>query len=363
MQNLRDVSIERVVAHVLDCREVARKEEEDKTVFSDAPIDLENRLLLSKYFKDQIINVSQDESVGMAVLADEYKEELAPLYQKIISISDEFVPASKVLGERLYKIMLGDRRIAPGVLSVCVFRAANANYVPMLALLKLNIANTFVPHVGMDEKGRKVVTIQVIPDALPAAGERLQKAALIRKLENPGLEMLVLDRQVGDREMRPAADFFRRFLGAEWKFTPEVQMMRLFGILTEKAAEFYKSDDPQEWAVGDYIYQSLDVAFRSRRINLNVFVQDMGVQEDIKQNIRRELEEMQVPTVIDVNPDLAERLIGKVRYRGDHDLVMTASADIYDQLVREETIQEGGVSLKRICITTRRWQRLKPRKR
>ena len=359
MLNLKDVSIERLIVHVLDCGK--SENEKDRTIFSDFSIDLRNNSIMSEYFRKQIINVSQDEASNLAVLSDEYEAEMSPLYEKIVFQESEFIPISKAMGERLHKIMIGDRRIAPGVLVFCVFTTSDVAS-PLMALLKLDITDIFVHDINKTKDGLWQVTLKAIPNALPTTRERLQKAALISRQENPGWEMWVLDRQVGEKDKQPAADFFRRFLGAKWKYTSEQLTRASLGLLMNIAVRFSESEDPQKRELADYIFSYMDVALRSEKINLKNFVDDMRAEEYVKQEMRKEIEKAKIPIEIVLDTDTTEKMIGKVRYCGEGDLVLSAPVDVYDRIVKEKEIRKDGVVYKEITITTRQWNRVKPGK-
>jgi hypothetical protein len=338
------------------------------TVFSDVPIELGHSPVTTAYFQNQIVKVSQDGAARLAILDEAYAPHVAPLYRKIVVQPADFVPASQELGDRLYQIMRGDQRIAAGDLVTCVFTADGYDG-SLLALLKLDPTHAIVHRSRQDAQGRWIVTLEAIADALPTVGERLQKAAFAwhrpdAEPEDTGWELLVLDRQVGEPGKRPAADFFlRRFLGAKWKLTPQSQTNRAFGAVAGVAARLYRSDDPARWTEAADIFHHLDAALRSQRIDLDTFVQDMDVQEDTRRAIREELDQVLVQRELEVHRATADKLICKVRFRGEDDLVLTASADVYERLVKEATIQDGDHWLYRITIETRRWQRLKPRGR
>lgn len=352
MRNLMEISIQDMIVHILDGKPGGT------TIFSDMPIDLAQSSVLTEYFQNQIIKVSQDGAARLARLVDEYAPDMHPLYQQIVTQPAEFVSESKKLGKRLHKIMVEDQRIVAGDLIICVVAAASYPDAHLLALLKLNPTHAIVHRSRKDKKGRWIVTLEAIADALPTAGERLQKAAIVRQTGDTEWELLVLDRQVGDPAMRPAADFFlRRFLGADWKLTAQAQTTRTFGAIAGVATNLYKRKDPACWTEAANIFQHLDVALGADQIDLDNVVQSMDVKEETKQAIQKELNKVLVQREIEVDRTMADKLTGKVRYRGEDDLVLSASSDVYKRLVTES---EGPPY--RIVIQTRRWQRLKPRR-
>jgi hypothetical protein len=350
-----------MIAHILDSRP------NGKTIFSDFSINLGESPILTDYFQNQIIKISKDSAASLAILADEYVEEMTPIYQQIISESNQpnsFINASKVLGERLYEIMVGDKRIKAGDLVICTFTTENFPSITMFAILKLDLTHAVRHKPKKIAKNRWEVTLHPISDALPSLGERLQKAAILIKKENPGWELLVLDRQVAEPETSPAAYFFlRRFLGAEWQLTPEAQTNRFFGSVAGVAAALYKREEVESWTEAANIFQSIEVALDSERIDRKNFVQNLPVHEKTKDLVHESLMEANLDNEIVVDRDTAAKLTGKVRYQGEGDLLLTASSDVYDQLVDEEGPEEGENQSYVITIRTRRWQRLKSRRR
>jgi hypothetical protein len=357
MLNLKEVSIERLIVHVLDCGK--SEKDKDRTIFSDFSIELEEKSRLSDYLQELIINVSRDESSNPAVLSGEYEKDMSPLYEKIVFQEPEFIPTSKIMGERLHEMMKGDRRIAPGVLVFCIFNTPDVTGGPLLGLLKLDVTDIFVHDINEVGKGRWSVTLKAIPNALPTTRERLQKAALISKQENPGWEMWVVDRQVGKKDKEPAADFFRRFLGVEWKYTPEQLTRGGLGFIKTIAAKFSQSESPQKRDFADYAYHFMDTALRAKKINLDDFVENSRADDDLKQEIRMEIAKAKIPLIIELDPVIRERMIGKLMYHGDNGLVLSAPVDVYNGIVREREITKNRVAYKEITITTLQWDRVK----
>lgn len=356
MWNITNVSIKKLIVHVLDLRPG------EKTVFSDISIDITSNRFLRDYFQTQVEKVSQDELSSPAKLSDEYLGKMDLLYQKVTYEEKDFIPGSKELAEQLKGIMEKDKRIAPGVLVVCVFTEGDSEENPILALLKLNSTYAIIPHEIEMPGGGNVVTLEVIPEALPTVGEKLQKAALIRKSENPEWEMLVLDRQVGKGEELPAADFFRRFLGAEWILTDEGRTLRVYGKSNKVITELYKSDKPEDWAEGESIYQAMEVTFAEDSFKPDSFINSLAVKDSTKTKIRSELDSANVLNEFKIDKATAVKLIDKVRYMGDSGIVLTATPDAYRNMVEVTNITVNNIPMKRICITTQKWQPLPRRK-
>jgi hypothetical protein len=319
-------------------------------------------LFLERYFRGHVLKVSKDEQAGPAVLSVAAEAEMAALYEKVVFQEADFIAGSRQFAKRLNGIMENDRRIVPGVLAVCVLTHGSPVEMPMLALLKLNVTHAVVHREIEDEAGHTEIKLEVIPDALPTVGERLQKAALVWKSENPGWEMLVLDRQVGKGEERPAANFFRDFLGAEWKLTPEVLTHRVFGTVAGVASTYHKSDKPEDWALADTLFRTLDTSLERQDFNPVDFIANLNVDETAKKKVSEAFDKAAVMQVFRVHRDTADSLTSKVRYRGDLDLMLNASSEAYDQMVHETEIERDGTPMKRVCITTRCWQRILRRK-
>lgn len=356
MRNLIAVSIDRMIVHIINVRSG------NNTVLSDVPVDLSKNPITEEYFQNHIKNVSQDNAAGFAGLADKYKPEMAPVYQQIITQPSEFVSASQILGKRLHEIMLKDQRIAPGDLVVCVFKASNYPDKPMLALLKLDPTQAILHYSGKDKKGRWIVTLKVVPDALPTLGERLQKAAFVKPTNSTKWKLLVLDRQVGKPDERPAAYFFlKRFLGAAWKLTPESRLKRLYGKIIDFAFTLKKSDDPLQRKEADTIIQSLDTALCTQKeIDIDNYIENLKIREKTSKNLKEQLEKVLDKKIFKIDDDTAKRLTRKVKYRGEDGLMLNAPSNVYKALVTEEIIKENGVPKHRITIKTRYWQRLRP---
>lgn len=369
MRNLKNVVLVQMIIHILDCNKIkgeeiavtAEENANDRTIYSNCPIDLLENTNIRNYFQNRIVEISEDETAGSAVIEKKAKVEIVSQYNQIISHtqSGKFVSASQKMGERLHKMMIEDHRIVPGVIAICLFKASRYSGELLLALLKLDITRAFV--VTRKRQGAKnywVVSLQDFENALPTAGERLQKAVIIRKSKKQEWQMLVLDRQVGKRDGRPAADFFRRYLCAKWKFSPEDRTNMIFGKLIEIANELAESGDSVKLAIADYIYRYIDVSFQAGKINLNEFLEDMQAPIEVKKKIRKKIEDSKLPKQFKIDPSTASKLIKKVRYHGDDELKLIAPLDVYKSMVKEEDIEIGSVPYKQITITTRTWQRI-----
>lgn len=356
MWNITNVSIKKLIVHVMDLKDGQEPR------YSDVPIDITRNRFLRDYFQTQVEKISQDEHSRPVTLSEEFQDEMGPLYQKVIYKENDFVQGSKELAERLDGIMRKNKRIAPGVLVVFVFNAVGSIEKPILGLLKLNIMNAIIPSENTKPGGGTEITLTVYDDAIPTMGEKLQKAALIRESENHGWEMLVLDHQMARGEEHPAADFFQHFLGAKWILTGKGLTIRAFGALNKVISNLFKSNDPVAWAKGESIYETMEKAFAGDNFNPGSFIKTLEVNDSTKAKIRSELNSANVLHEFQIDKETAGRLIDKFRYMGDFGILLTTTLRDYKNMVRVTSIVEDGIPKKRICITTQQWQPLPRRK-
>lgn len=102
------------------------------------------------------------------------------------------VEASRDLATLLHDAIGGDRRVKEGVLAVATCDRG-ADRRPFAALLKLDLGAAFQKEWHDDG----YLAVRPLSDTLPAAGERLQKAAFVSADDPAGTRhLLVLDRQV-----------------------------------------------------------------------------------------------------------------------------------------------------------------------
>lgn len=188
MRRLKNITLEKLIAHQLDHIGGKKTISKEAKPFSDAVGTFMTQHLKKCSALQRPRAAQFDQPGGLVALS----------CRKILSKPSLFVEESGKIAEALYDSMGTNQNIDPGFLVVCLSKNNDENY-RFLALLKMDPHSMFRARVGQS------VDIVAEGQALPDPHGHLQKFAFVRKcVADSGAEILVLDMQARVDEV---ADF------------------------------------------------------------------------------------------------------------------------------------------------------------
>lgn len=327
MRDAGEIQIDCGVVHVLD--HLAKSE----PVLSQAELSLQSDATLSSYFAHQIQNALADPSATDARFVGPATNGVAQQCHAMLGDRGGFLQGSQDLARLLFTAMRKDRRIKPGSLAVFRYMASHYGERPFLAVLKLDLSEMLVLQVEK-EAGRLIVTFRAVENVMPAARERLQKAALVQLPPSEGApDLLLLDRQTEE----VAAEFFARgFLQAEPLLGVRDRTKKLHAALVSAYNQVKGLLNP---AQSEDLLLQTEAALRSTRFDLETWLGNLALPEaakgSVRDRIRRDLRG-EVEFALD-SVYAREQLVDSLRFQGDFGFKLHVYADHYKDVVREKT--------------------------
>lgn len=352
MRDITSVTIDELIIHILDPMGQG-------IVLSSVPIPIGENDRLTDYFSRHILNSLRDRGIKAARFRNINPEQPSGVCRDLLKKDISLVDGSQRLAQALYAIMEDDRRITPGDLAVCLFRAENYPYTNFLAVLKIDPSQIFQHVVKKDPRGNAYVVFEALPQAF--TDERLQKCAFIQPLDprHPEYDMLMLDRQRWGTEDVNIAQFFSRvFLDAEETYDSRKYSENLFkGLVNAQNSVREQLTVEEEEQLSD----SINGALASRRLNLDNWLDDLVLDETIKAEIDQAVSTTIPVREFPLDRSFSTRLASRVKFRGDHNLKVEVPFENYRTLiVSEERITDDPdrEPYYRIVIETDTWRRL-----
>lgn len=344
LRRAEGIEISEVIVHIVDHR--GREE----PVLSGAAVELKADRRLSAYFTELIGNIVRDPEAAEAVFLDP-KKKAAPVCREILRHPATFVERSADLARLLWDATGSDRRISPGSLIVCRFRAASLPRLPLLALFKIDPADVLIQAVT-EVAGRRVVTLKVAENALPTARERLQKAALVAVPGSVRLgDVLLLDRLVA----QPAAAFFALdFLGARPRLSPRQRTERFLEGLFEALDELSNPPTPESPSLSedeaDDFVDEMQQAVDGRELDPELWVEGLDMSDEAKAVVRGKIEKKELDVPHFTTDSTLSKRLDKIRFRGDFDVRIEFSALFKDYTLTDLPPNALGQPVTRISL-------------
>lgn len=355
MRDAADLRLDEAIVHVLNPRR------DQGVVLSHGTIPLAQNPRVVEYLVSHVERSLRDQTARAARFVEETADAPFGVCGDLLAGKVDIVAGSRRLAERLCDLIAGDRRIATGDLVVCRFRAGNHPDVPFyLGLLKLDPSEMFRHSLAQDDAGNEYVTLELEADALPTAGERLQKCAFVRPLDPrpSGYDMMLLDRQIGADEGQQVAKFFvNRFLGAGLAYGPAEQT-KAFNRCVVNALNRAREDGTLVLADEEAVRVAIDHALQTPSIDTVVWVDGLPGSADLRTRLRQALVNDLPDQRIEVDAKIASSIVRKKRFRGAHGLKVEVEADQYADVITsvEPPRNDQTVGRWRITIETETWE-------
>jgi hypothetical protein len=327
-------------------------------VVSNITLPLSKNQALVDYFVHHIEETLKSPAIKAAQFRNINPEQPSGICMALLRKDLPLVEGSQRLAGALYEILLQDHRITAGDLAVCLFRAENYPYTRFLGIIKVDPSQIFRNVVLEDSRGRKYVSFEAEFNAFTS--EKLQKCAIIQPLEprHPDYDMLLLDRQIGGPEDGGIARFFSEtFLDAKDAFDSYKYTDRLHRSLVNAQNNVTDRLSPAEKQT---LEQGIEKAISSRRLNLDRWLEDLSLPEDVKQEIDRTIRPVIPVREFSLDPGLSQKVFQKVKYRGDNGLKLEIPSQFYHvNVVSEELIRDDPdrPPYYRVVIETETWKR------
>ena len=352
MRDATNITLEELIIHIVD-------PQGQGLVLSSIPLPLAKNPALSDYFINHIAETLKSQAIKPARFRNVNPEQPSGVCRALLRQETTLVEGSQKLAQALFAILEQDRRITAGDLAVCLFQAENYPYTRFLAIMKIDPSQIFRHVVLKDSRGNTYVSFE--PDVQAFTRERLQKCAIIQPLEprHPDFDMLLLDRQVGGAEDARIARFFSEaFLDARESFDAHKYTDNLYRGLVRAENALRPSLTPQE---EESLEAGIRSAFTARHINVDRWLEELPVSSEVKQKIDQTIRHSLPAREFSLDTKFSQRLIEKVKYRGDSGLRLEMDAENYHTLVVSEehvTDDPDRPPYYRIVIETETWRKI-----
>lgn len=356
MRNPQTIEVAEVILHILDSRQ-------NQLQLSEIPIPQgQGDPRIFEYFRSRIDESARDAGARPARFQD-LDGDSASVCRGILDGGPGLVQGSQKLAAKLFDILRKNRSIAPGNLAVCRYRGTeNGTTEDCLALLKIDPTEALRPVVTEDQAGHRYVTLDIETEVFPTLGERLQKCALIRKLDPrpEDFDLLLIDRQTRTGEGPEVARFFTEdFLEAELAFDSRRSTERLYrGLVFAQNLLRAELTDKQQVLLEKQIQGVLSL----ERVNVDDWLKQTGLSKKALETLREQLAPEHLPDrEIVIDRDYADKVVQWRRFRGDDGLKLDVPADQYGntgekKLVEVERIKPPvGAPYYQIVIRTKTW--------
>ena len=351
MRDATNVQIQEMIIHILEPRGQG-------LVLSDVALPLAGNQELVDYFTRHIQGALSETNTNAARFRNINPAQPSGICQALLSGQINLVDGSQRLAQALHQILENDQRISSADLGVCFYQAENYPGMLFLAILKIDPSQVF-RHVVRQVDGHQYISFEAESKAF--TNERLQKSVFIQPLDprHPDFDMLLMDRQVrGLNEGRIAQFFSQTFLDAEEAFDPRKHTDRLHKSFIEVQNVVRPHITPQQ---EDDLETRIHQALTSRRINLDTWLNELPLADEIKQEIDRIIRNKIPDREFDLDQSFSEALVSKIHYRGDYNFkVEIPAAHQHEIIVSEDLITtdpERG-QYYQIVIRTETWRKI-----
>ncbi len=166
--------------------------------------------------------------------------------------------------------------------------------------------------------------------------------------------MMLLDRQVGATDTRPAARFFvQDFLGAQPALDDHERTDRFYRAATAALNDLRRELTGQEQ---ENLRLAVETAVRSQTLDVDSWLESLRLSPQQKEQVGQVVAEQLPDRHFEVDTGYGAKLTRKRRFRGDADLRLEVSADRFGQLISVQSHTEPGrPHYYEVTIRTERW--------
>ena len=352
MRDATNITILELIIHILD-------PQGQGLVLSSVAVPLQNNQALVDYFAGHIMASFKDQGIKAARFRNINPEQSSGICRGMLRGEVPLVEGSRRLAQELYTILERDHRITSGDLAICIFQAENYPYTRFLGIMKVDPAQIFRHVILQDKRGNTYVSFETLSQAFTS--ERLQKCAFIQPIEprHPEFDMLLLDKQQRLTENGGIARFFSEtFLDAEEVLDAhKITEVVYHGLINAENRVRQRLTEEES----EMLDKSITQALNSRRLDLDTWLENLPLQDEIKQNIDQIVSPRLPSREITIDRRYSQQLVNKVKYRGSGGLRIELPSENYNTLVVSEeyvTDDPERPPFYRIVIETSEWKRI-----
>jgi hypothetical protein len=348
MRKPTDILIDEIVIHILDPA--------GRFIPSERPITLSDNAKLHNFFTNHISTCLAAPSAKASRFRNMNPKLPSGLCEAMLQGETDLVTGAQELSGQLYDILANDRRISPGDLAICFYRASNYPDQRFLAMLKINPSEVF-QHRIRDVNNARYIDFMPATQPMFAKKETLQKAVFIKqRTEDSYYDMLLIDRQTPD-----VADFFSKtFLDVEDAFDDRENTTLFYNSLIHSHNKLRPLLTPEENTVVD---SAIRDAISGESIHVDSMIKRLPLPDDVREQFHENLDDRLPDHVIKLDKTTSTRLLKWHRFRGDHGLKVEVQRDVWDSVVQgvEHIADDPGSSepYYKITIHTKRWVEIK----
>lgn len=337
MRDPGTVTVQRAIVHLINHRK-------QNLICSEAELSFDgddNRRKLREYFSHQVKNALTDSQTGSARFSADGDQSASQQSYQILANPERLIQSSKELARLLFDAMGTDARINPASLAVCIYTADKYPSTDFLALIKLDPTEALIEKVVNTEKGKQIVTFDVIDDVMPTKEVKLRKAALIPpEGSQKQFDLLLLDRQVA----AIAANFFAyTFLNTLPAIDPRTSTETFYLAARNAYNRLVNPPTPELPRINpgeaDALQEQIQVALQGNSVNVRTWPAKLPLPKEAKAVVAAELkQEFPEEERIVIDPKHAnDKLLKKTRFRGKYGVLFEVESDHYKDVVKEKT--------------------------
>jgi hypothetical protein len=250
-------------------------------------------------------------------------------------------------------------RIVPGLLAVCVYTDANDRTESRhLALIKLDPGSGLVQKIEK-QRGKQLVTFDVLDNVMPTTREKLQKVALLPPQGSEKYDLLLLDRQTPE----VAAAFW-----AEAFLNVKLIVDGKLGAKMLRDVSYRASDDLAKRglvtaAEAEAVKEHTDLVLQTPRVKRSAFVQNLPISKEARTLVAAALEQKFAGTkTIPIDTEYAQEKLTKLtRYRGAYSFRLEVESEHWEDVVKvnESFTANDGTPMTRLLLEVPRLQKVK----
>jgi len=351
MRYVTDIDIVQMIVHILNplCP--------GGPILSQREISLSSNPKLKDYFITHISNVLQDSAAKAARFTSVNGGTVAEICEKLLNKSLGFVEGSNILGRKLYEIMGKDKRISPGDLIVCLYKANKQSYESnYLALLKIDPSDVFRHRTYNDDQGNTCIDFEIEKDVMPTTREKIQKSACIQALETRDYDMMLLDRQVKSTAKEVATFFTQNFLEAEMAFDSRKRTDALYKSLISARNSLRPELD---LATEELLTRHINDIITYTHINIDSWLDSLPLSDEHKKEINNIIVSAIPDREFEIDTSFIKKLVAKRRVKGDYGLRVEIDANNFSQVIKMLEPSDKSVSeYYEIVLRTKKWDEI-----
>ncbi|OGO79426.1 MAG: hypothetical protein A2Y23_06855 [Clostridiales bacterium GWB2_37_7] len=309
MRNIDEIIINKVYISALD-------KENNALVLSEAELELNEETY--EYFEKHILRCIRDDEAKPGRFEGDVNI-VRELCKEIFEEEDDFLLSSKKLAQFIYKCMGNDDKEQSGDFAVCLCDSQQGLFI---ALLKLNYSDSY-SHFIKQEEDAVTINIGINKTGLPGLGQKLARAAFVRKpiSKVDEYDFLTYDKQ-------PEGYFCQAFLRVS-PVRDKRENTRIIQKTSESFARRAFKDNAQE-AEG-FRKKLTDTLMQEDRVNVESLMQNLLPTEERRAEYKAALVNEGISeTDVTIDREWAEKKLKRKRLKVDKSIELYIDDEVYN---------------------------------